>query len=259
MFYRVKLINKGTELLRETYAGIWHDSEIGNASNDLVGVDVDLSMGYAFDDGGDSVITDYFDGQSVAQGIDLLQGPMVDCTEDDFIDITLAGSDANGDNLAYNIRSGPSNGTATFISQNTVRYTPNTGFSGNDSFEYDAHDGTDQSNLATVTILVTDGGGKGSLNNNLSVSENEDDTHSNSSIKFSQSSSLLTDLHSLSSKHQNQLISVMKNLDLSHKKDEHGFIRCGIDDLKLNYNKSALKLLQRENNSINKLQLKRVN
>ena len=230
VFYKVKLFNSGSDVLKETYAGIWHDSELGNASNDLVGVDVDRNMGYAYDDG-DSNITDYFDGQTFAQGIDLLQGPMIDCTEDNFIDITLSGSDANGDNLAYNIRSGPSNGIATFISQDVVRYTPNTGFTGNDSFEYDAHDGTDQSNLATVTISVSDGSDKGSIINNPNVSENEENTNSNDIIKFSQSSPLLTDLHSLSIKHQNQLISVMKNLDLSHKKDDHGFVRCGIDEL----------------------------
>jgi PKD repeat protein len=159
VFYRVKLINKGTSSLTETYTGIWHDADLGYAGDDLVGVDVDRSMGYVWNDGADSQISGFFDGQNLAQGIDLFQGPMVDCTANDFIDINLRGSDANGDNLAYNIRSGPSNGTASFISQNVVRYTPNAGFSGNDSFEYDASDGSEQSNLATVTVTVTDAGG----------------------------------------------------------------------------------------------------
>src|SRR5204863_1203653 len=36
----------------------------------------------------------------------------------------------------------------------TVTYTPNTGFTGTDTFTYKASDGTNQSNLATVTIKV---------------------------------------------------------------------------------------------------------
>lgn len=54
--------------------------------------------------------------------------------------------------------SGPDNGTLALNSDGSFTYTPNAGFVGNDVFTYRATDGTDQSNVASVTIQV--GGGR---------------------------------------------------------------------------------------------------
>ena len=43
-------------------------------------------------------------------------------------------------------------GTLTLNNDGSFTYTPNAGYFGPDSFTYRAHDGTDQSNPATVTI-----------------------------------------------------------------------------------------------------------
>ena len=69
------------------------------------------------------------------------------------VDITLVASDADGDVLTYIIKSLPANGTlkngTTVISQNdlplflsssTVKYTPNSNWSGSDSFTFVARD-----------------------------------------------------------------------------------------------------------------------
>ena len=161
VFYRILVINKGTEAVENTYMGLWVDPDLGNASDDFVGVDVNKSMGYVWNDGADSEITNFFDGDNnnLAVGFDLFQGPMVDCTANEFVDITLLGSDADGDILAYNVGTPPSNGDTSFLSQNVIRYTPNTNFSGTDTFTYTATDGILQSPEATVTITVIDGGG----------------------------------------------------------------------------------------------------
>ena len=51
--------------------------------------------------------------------------------------------------------SGPSNGTLTLNSNGSFVYTPSTGFTGTDTFTYKANDGTVDSNVATVTIIVS--------------------------------------------------------------------------------------------------------
>ena len=49
----------------------------------------------------------------------------------------------------------PQHGTLTTPTSNSVTYTPNTGFTGADSFTYKATDGQGvNSNIATVTITV---------------------------------------------------------------------------------------------------------
>jgi len=63
-------------------------------------------------------------------------------------------SDVDGDPLSVTNLSQPANGTVTLEPDNTVTYTPNVGFGGQDSFTYTANDGTADSNVATVTISV---------------------------------------------------------------------------------------------------------
>ena len=73
--------------------------------------------------------------------------------EDTSVDVTLDGSDVDGDSLTYSIVSDVSNGT-TSLSGFTVTYTPSANYNGNDTFTYKANDGTLDSNTASVTITV---------------------------------------------------------------------------------------------------------
>ncbi len=63
-------------------------------------------------------------------------------------------SDADGDGLTAVLVSNPSNGILNFNTDGSFTYTPNAGFIGSDSFTYNANDGLDDSNIATVTIAV---------------------------------------------------------------------------------------------------------
>ena len=64
--------------------------------------------------------------------------------------------DDDGDPITAALDAGTSNGTLTYFnSDGSFEYVPNTGFVGTDSFTYHVNDGLVDSNIATVTIDVT--------------------------------------------------------------------------------------------------------
>jgi VCBS repeat-containing protein len=63
-------------------------------------------------------------------------------------------TDADGDTLTAVLDSAPSNGSLTLNADGSFTYTPDTSFTGVDTFTYHANDGTANSNIATVTITV---------------------------------------------------------------------------------------------------------
>ncbi|MEM1368710.1 MAG: Ig-like domain-containing protein [Cyanobacteria bacterium P01_H01_bin.15] len=65
-------------------------------------------------------------------------------------------SDPDGDSLEVLLEGAPSNGNLTLAGDGAFIYTPNTGFSGEDSFTYRVEDGRGGSDTATVTIIVDD-------------------------------------------------------------------------------------------------------
>jgi len=73
--------------------------------------------------------------------------------EDTPINITLAGSDPEGESLTYTILA-VNNATVT-LNGNVANYTPDTNFNGTDTFTYYANDGTSDSNIATVVMTVS--------------------------------------------------------------------------------------------------------
>lgn len=73
------------------------------------------------------------------------------------VQITFTGTDPiPGDMLQFSVVTSPQHGTLTFGTvSSVVFYTPNTGFTGTDSFTYKATDGQGvDSNIATVTLIV---------------------------------------------------------------------------------------------------------
>jgi uncharacterized repeat protein (TIGR01451 family) len=73
------------------------------------------------------------------------------------VTVQLNCSDSTGATLNYAIVSGPSHGTLGAINQSTgqVTYTPNSGFSGPDSFTYNATSSNGTAVTQTVSITVT--------------------------------------------------------------------------------------------------------
>ena len=71
-------------------------------------------------------------------------------------EITLKATDPQGNALTYALVSEPQSGTITDLNEETgsLVYTSDAGFTGKDSFTFNANDGTVDSNTATVTITV---------------------------------------------------------------------------------------------------------
>jgi VCBS repeat-containing protein len=65
-------------------------------------------------------------------------------------------TDVDGDGLTVSAVGLPVHGSLTLNANGSFSYVPDTGYVGLDSFTYQAHDGTVPSNVATVTITVTD-------------------------------------------------------------------------------------------------------
>ena len=78
----------------------------------------------------------------------------VSTSEDSWLPIVLTASDADGDPLTFSIVNGPAHGTLSGAPP-TVTYSPAANYYGSDSFTFKANDGTFDSEVASVSIMVT--------------------------------------------------------------------------------------------------------
>ncbi|MDY6968105.1 MAG: Ig-like domain-containing protein [Spirochaetota bacterium] len=83
----------------------------------------------------------------VADNINIVTG------EDIQVKITLTAVDAENDTLTWHIDSNPSNGSLAGSTPD-LTYTPASAYSGSDSFTYHVNDGSEDSNIATVSITI---------------------------------------------------------------------------------------------------------
>ncbi|MCH8828952.1 MAG: cadherin-like domain-containing protein [Planctomycetes bacterium] len=70
-------------------------------------------------------------------------------------------TDPDGDPLTAVLVGGPSNGTLSLNADGSFSYSPDADFNGSDSFTYKTNDGTNDGNVATVTITVNADNGDG--------------------------------------------------------------------------------------------------
>jgi len=75
-------------------------------------------------------------------------------TEDTDLGIILSGSDSKDRALTYSIVTHPPHGTLSGTLPNNLTYTPDTGYSGDDSFTFKVNNGSDDSISAVVSIRV---------------------------------------------------------------------------------------------------------
>jgi hypothetical protein len=79
LFVRWVMINRGSDELDSVFVSMWHDDDVGDATDDLVGCNVDLSVGYTYNDAdGDNT----YGVEVPAAGADFFQGPLVNSAGD---------------------------------------------------------------------------------------------------------------------------------------------------------------------------------
>ncbi len=79
LFKKYRLINKGSNTIRDMYIGLWSDPDLGDANDDFVGCDTIRSLGFVYngdnDDGGGAGAT--YGTPPPAAGYDFFQGPVI--------------------------------------------------------------------------------------------------------------------------------------------------------------------------------------
>ena len=84
VFFRQKIINRGTETLQDARLGLWVDGDLGCSTDDYIGCDVGKSLGYMYN--GDANDEDCFglNGYGTlppAVGTDILEGPLANAND----------------------------------------------------------------------------------------------------------------------------------------------------------------------------------
>lgn len=74
--------------------------------------------------------------------------------EDNSVTLTLEAEEYDGENIEFQVRNNPSNGSVT-ISGNTATYIPNENWYGTDTFNFEAVDSSARSILNTATATIT--------------------------------------------------------------------------------------------------------
>ena len=75
IFMKFLIINEGGNTLEDTYVSLWADPDLGGSSDDLVGCDTILSLGYCYND---ATVDNTYGVAAPAVGYDFFQGPIVE-------------------------------------------------------------------------------------------------------------------------------------------------------------------------------------
>lgn len=74
IFLKYKIINKGTNTLNKMYVSLWADPDLGGFTDDLVGVDTTLSLGFVYNSTNNDAI---YGSTPPSLGYDFFRGPIV--------------------------------------------------------------------------------------------------------------------------------------------------------------------------------------
>lgn len=75
VFLRMRVYNKGGNILEDCYFSLWDDPDLGGAGDDLVGCDTTLALGYVYNSTNDD---SQYGAAPPSMGYDFFQGPLVE-------------------------------------------------------------------------------------------------------------------------------------------------------------------------------------
>jgi hypothetical protein len=113
----------------------------------------DLYVGGNFFQAGVSTVGNLAKWQMYLNNPPVAQSQSIATTANTPISIELAATDADQDSLTYSVLAPPQHGTLTGDPPHFI-YTPELNYYGPDEFTFQANDGKDDSNIATVSITV---------------------------------------------------------------------------------------------------------
>lgn len=105
VFMKYKITNRSANTLTNAYVSQWSDPDLGGASDDLVGCDTTLSVGFVYNATNND---EQYAGQAPAVGYDFLQGPRVEVSPGNFVTLGLASFNK------YPNGAGPADSTETY-------------------------------------------------------------------------------------------------------------------------------------------------
>ena len=82
VFKNIRVLNKGSEDLTDAYISLWSDPDVGDYTNDFVGVDTSLSMMFSYNGGPDDGDYAAYGLAPAAVGYDFFAGPIVESAGD---------------------------------------------------------------------------------------------------------------------------------------------------------------------------------
>lgn len=77
-FYNYEIFNRSSYTLKDTYFGVWVDSDLGYAFDDYVGCDVSRGLGYSYNGDAEDEGAGAYGINPPAVGLDFFRGPMAD-------------------------------------------------------------------------------------------------------------------------------------------------------------------------------------
>jgi hypothetical protein len=122
VFLKYLIINKGSNTLEQMYASIWSDPDLGGASDDLVGVDTTLSLGYTYNATNNDNL---YGSRPPAVGFDFFKGPVYggDTLGLASFNKYVNGTDPNSKDQSYNYMQGLEADGAPVIDPTTGQVT----------------------------------------------------------------------------------------------------------------------------------------
>jgi Ca2+-binding RTX toxin-like protein len=141
-------LSSSTGTLVNNNDGTWSFTPAGND-------DTNVTFTYSVTAGGQSVATSALLDLTPVNDAAVAANGSASGNEDTAITGTVSAADIDSAALTYEIVTAPTNGTVTLnAATGAYVYTPNANYNGTDSFTYRANDGSENSNVATVTLTI---------------------------------------------------------------------------------------------------------